>query len=57
MTEEYRGYLQSLPDCQRCHRPATVELRNSQNAPMARYCGSCGKKALKQFKETGTVLR
>ena len=39
-------YLQLLPQCYTCGKPATRQLVNPVNAPSGVYCAKCGKRAL-----------
>lgn len=57
MTESDRGnqyrtmaHLRDLPKCS-CGKAATVELFSGVNAPMGKYCGPCGRRKLREFKE------
>lgn len=50
-----RAYLLDLPSCQEpgCIKPAVVELRNSVNASLGRYCRPHGNAKLARFKAGG----
>jgi hypothetical protein len=54
---QYWAHLRDIhrPKCGSCHKFATHELYNGQNALMGRYCRIHAKKALARYKSTGQL--
>jgi len=48
------AYLKYIPKhkCLACGQPALVELFNHSNTSIGYYCRSCGKRELRQMKES-----
>ena len=46
------AYLRDIAmKCERCMRPATVEVVNNRNAPIGRFCARCGRMKLREQQE------
>jgi len=46
------AYMRELIQyCQRCSRPARVEVFNWRNAPMGKFCRGHGRQRLKELEE------